>query len=119
VNILDVARYAFGAFFVLAGIRHFTHVGFYLKMMPPFVPWHRFMVYASGVAEIVLGVGVVLELTRVYAAWGLIALLIAVFPANVYMLKVPERFEGMRPWMLIVRLPVQGLFIAWAWLYTR
>jgi uncharacterized membrane protein len=120
MTLFDATRLFFGAFFVVAGARHFTHERFYLKMMPPFVPAHRPMVWASGVAEILLGVGLCFQQTRVAAAWGLVALLIAVFPANVYMLQVgPERFPKIPRWTLVVRLPLQGVFIAWAWLYTR
>ena len=120
MTFVDVTRYLCGAFYVIAGVRHFTHEHFYLKMMPPFVPAHRPMVWASGVAEIALGIGLCFGLTQVYAAWGLVALLVAVFPANVYMLQVaPERFSKIPRWILIMRLPLQGVLIAWAWLYTH
>jgi uncharacterized membrane protein len=109
-------------FYVLAGVNHFANPDFYMPMMPPYVPWHRAMVYLSGVAEIVLGVGVLAPATRRVAAWGLIALLIAIFPANLHIAlnDVPlfgaERGLGAWNW---VRLPFQLVLIAWAWWHTR
>jgi uncharacterized membrane protein len=69
-------------FYVLVGINHFRDPGFYLKMMPPYLPWHAQLVLLSGVAEIGLGLALLVPPLRIYAAWGIVALLIAVFPAN-------------------------------------
>lgn len=104
-----------GIFFVVAGINHFRDPGFYLKMMPPYIPWHRAMVAISGVAESLLGLAVLYPKTRRLAGWGIIALLIAVFPANVYMYGHPSLFPNIKPGALLIRLPLQGLMIAWAW----
>lgn len=106
-------------FFVVAGINHFRDPEFYLKMMPPYLPWHLFLVYLSGVLEIVLGVMVVVPRFQRIAAWGLIALLIAVFPANIHLATHPEIMPNVSPTLHLVRLPFQLLFIAWAWLFTR
>lgn len=102
------------AFYVGAGVMHFVKPAFYLAMMPPRLPWPSALVAISGVAEIALGVAVLVPATRVYAAWGLIALLIAVFPANIYaaVAELPGRGG-------YGRLPVQALLIAWAWWYTH
>lgn len=113
-----------GAFFVLGGVNHFAAPDFYLPMMPPYLPLHLELVYLSGVAEIALGVAVLVPAERVrrLAAWGLILLLLAVFPANVHvaLYDVPlggaPQGAGIWNW---VRLPVQAIFIAWAWWYTR
>ena len=86
---------------------------FYLQIMPPYLPAHLELVWISGVAEIVLGLALLLPALRVWAAWGVIALLIAVFPANVY--DVQEGITG-ASW---IRLPLQGVFILGAWWYTR
>lgn len=88
-------------------------------MVPPYVPAPEAMVVVSGVAEILLGVLVLVPATTQKAAWGLIALLIAVFPANVHMALHPELFPDMTPAFLYARLPFQALFIFWAWIYTR
>jgi uncharacterized membrane protein len=117
-----VSLIAMAIFYVVAGVNHFLHPDFYMPMMPAYVPWHRAMVYLSGAAEIVLGVGVLIPATRQRAAWGLITLLIAIFPANLHiaLYDVPlfGRDEGLGIWNW-VRLPFQLLLIAWAWWHTR
>jgi uncharacterized membrane protein len=75
--------------YIAAGTLHFTRPQFYLKIMPPYIPWHVAMVRISGVAEILGGLGLLSSECRRAAAWGLIALLIAVFPANLYMVTNP------------------------------
>jgi uncharacterized membrane protein len=117
--IKSVLRAVFGLFFIGAGVNHFTRTGFYLRMMPPYVPWHPAMVQISGVAEVVLGVFLLIPATTVPAAWGLIALLVAVFPANVQMALHPETFPEFQPAALWWRLPLQGVMLAWAFWYTR
>ena len=114
-----VLKYLICVFFLLAGINHFINPDFYLKIMPPYLPWHLFLVYLSGFFEIALG-GMILvpALTRV-AAWGLIALLIAVFPANIHMAVNPGLYPDLSPIALWLRLPLQGVLIAWAYWYTR
>lgn len=102
------------AFYVTAGVMHFLKPEFFLRIMPPMLPWPRALVAVSGVAEVLLGVAVLVPATRVWAAWGLIALLIAVFPANIY--AAVAAVPGAGGWG---RLPFQALFIAWAWWYTR
>jgi uncharacterized membrane protein len=106
-------------FFVGAGINHFLRTGFYLRMMPPYVPFHLAMVQTSGVAEIVLAVLLLLPRTAAAAAWGLIVLLVAVFPANVQMALHPDTFPEFQPAALWLRLPLQAVMIAWAYWYTR
>ena len=113
-----IFRYIMSAFFVYAGFTHFKNPKFFLKIMPPYIPYHNFMVSASGVAEIVLGLGLLFPTTRTFAAWGIIALLIAVFPANYYM-AVGEKFQQMSPYLRWGRLPVQALLIWWAYQYTK
>lgn len=108
-------RVVFALFFIGAGVNHFVATGFYLRMMPPYVPFHLAMVQVSGVAEIVLGVLLVFPQSAVAAAWGLIALLVAVFPANVQMALHPDTFPEFRPAALWWRLPLQAVLIAWAW----
>jgi uncharacterized membrane protein len=103
---------------VTAGIAHWVRPGIYLKIMPPYLPWPRALVYVSGVAEIVLGVLLLVPRTTHLAAWGLIALLIAVFPANVHMALHPELYPRISPVLLWLRLPLQGVLIAWVYAYT-
>jgi uncharacterized membrane protein len=112
-------RYLLAIFFVLAGANHFINAGFYLQMMPPYLPWHLFLVYLSGICEIVLGIMVLIPGLTSIAGWGLIALLIAVFPANIHMALHPDLFPNIIPVALWIRLPFQAVFIAWAYWSTR
>jgi uncharacterized membrane protein len=110
-----MSRALLGLTFVAAGLLHFVRPRMYEAMMPPYLPAHRELVYASGVAEIAGGIGVLHPRTRRAAGWWLIATLAAVFPANVEMAVHAERFKQFPPAALWARLPVQGLLIAWAW----
>jgi uncharacterized membrane protein len=114
-----VTRCLYGIFFIAAGANHFINPGFYVRMMPAYLPWHAELVAISGVAEIVLGAMLLVPRFQVLAAWGLIALLIAIFPANLNMALNPELFPSVSPTALWLRLPVQALLIAWAYWYTR
>jgi uncharacterized membrane protein len=112
----------FGPFFVIAGMLHFLRPRWYESIMPPWLPAPRQLVYASGAAEIAGGLGVLHPRTRPVASLWSIATLIAIFPANVHMALNPERYERRVPggrWGLWARLPVQVLFIAWAWAAGR
>src|SRR5580658_4100153 len=95
-------------FFTGAGILHFRNPEPYVKIVPPFIPWPLAMVYISGAAEIAGGIGLLLTPLRRAAAWGLIALLIAVFPANVYMAldRVQVTANPLPVWLLWARLPL-------------
>ncbi len=114
-----VLKYLFGLMFILAGINHFLKPEFYLPMMPPYIPAHELMVILSGIAEIVLGVMLFIPRFSRLAAWGMIALLVAVFPANLHMALNPELFPDVPQIGLWIRLPLQGVMIWWAWLYTK
>ena len=106
-------------FYVAAGIFHFVKPEMYLKIMPPYLPAPRALVFLSGVAEVTLGVGLLIPATQVWAAWGLIALLVAVFPANIYMYQLGGAAFGWPDWVLLARLPLQLVLIAWAYWHTR
>ena len=117
-----VLLWLMGLFYVFAGVMHFVNTDFYLRIMPDYLPAHRELVYLSGVAEILLGILVLIPATTEAAAWGVIALLIAVFPANVHMAlhNIPMQPEAApNPVALWLRLPLQGVLIAWAWWYTH
>ncbi|PSQ18328.1 hypothetical protein BRD00_05520 [Halobacteriales archaeon QS_8_69_26] len=115
-----------GLSYVLAGVLHFVAPTLYERAVPPGFPRPRTLVYLSGIAEVVLGVGVLFERTRRRSAWGLIALLVAVFPANVYLAVaddpdlegVPEPLRDPPDAALWARLPLQAVLVAWAWWYT-
>lgn len=110
--------YLMALLYIGAGVLHFVVPKFYLRIMPPYLPAHHLLVALSGVAEIVVGVGLLIPATRVWAAWATILLLIAIFPANVYMAYAPK-FAAISPWIRWGRLPLQGVLIWWAWQYTK
>lgn len=109
----------FALFFVVAGANHFIDPPFYLKIMPPYLPWHYELVIISGVAEVILGIALLIPKLSRLAAWGIIALLIAVFPANLHMIMHAELYPDIPVVALWIRLPIQGLLILWAFWYTR
>lgn len=111
--------YLMAALYIFAGVMHFVDPGFFLKIVPPYLPFPEALVYISGVAEIVLGVGLLIPQYRRLAAWGVILLLIAVFPANIYHYTSGGAGMDIPESMLIVRLLFQGVLIAWAYVYTR
>lgn len=113
-----VAKSVFAALFILGGVGHFVATDTYMKIMPPYLPFHRALVLLSGVFEVALGVLLLVPATSRLAAWGLIALLVAVFPANVYMFQNAEKFN-LSPTLLLLRLPLQAVLILWAFAYTR
>ena len=101
-----------GPFFVFAGAMHFLRPRFYLAIMPPYLPRHRELVYASGVAEIAGGVALMTPARRA-AGWWLIATLLAVFPANLHMALHPDEFSNLPRAALWARLPFQAVFVGW------
>lgn len=112
-------KYLLGLAFAAAGANHFVMTEFYLRMMPPYLPWHLLLVYLSGVIEFALGVALLVpRLTRV-AAWGMIALCVAVFPANLHMALHAELFPQFSEAALWWRLPGQLVIMGWAWWVTR
>lgn len=114
-----VTKIIFAVFFIVAGFNHFIDPAFYLRIVPPYLPWPQMLVVVSGMAEIVLGVGLLIPRLSRLAAWGLIGLLIAVFPANIHMAMHPELYPTIPVSLLWLRLPLQGLLIIWAYWYTR
>ena len=115
----EFLRWTYGILFALAGANHFWHTDFYVNIMPPYLPWHTALVYVSGVFELALGLALLFRRSERFAAWGMIALIVAVTPANLHMALNPELFPDYNPAALWVRMPLQGVLIAWAFWYTR
>ncbi len=120
---MALSRTALAAFFTTTGVLHFVIPRSYEAMMPPWLPAHREAVIVSGVAEIVGGAALVPRPTRRLARWWLLALLVAVFPANVHMAANPEQVRGLDldrvpRWALWARLPLQPLAMLWVWRAT-
>jgi uncharacterized membrane protein len=118
-TIKRILKWLLGIAFVLAGGLHFIYAETYLKIMPPVLPAPLFLVYLSGVFEIALGVLLLIPKFTRLAAWGLIALLIAVFPANIYMATNANLFSEFSPTALYARLPLQLILIALVFWFTR
>jgi uncharacterized membrane protein len=125
VSAVRASQRALAAFFTLAGVMHFVIPKRYEAIVPPYVPISpQRAVVVSGVAEVAGGLAVVPEATRGLARWWLIALLVAVFPANVHMAVSPEAIRGLDTqrvpaWALWTRLPLQPLMVWWVWRATR
>jgi uncharacterized membrane protein len=116
-----IALVGLAAVMVGVGVLHFVQPKPFVRIVPKFLPAPLALVYISGFFEIAGGIGLLIPATRVWAAWGLIALYIAVFPANIYMLTHNISLNPRKPiprWMLWLRLPFQLMFIAWAYWFT-
>ncbi|HST54576.1 MAG TPA: DoxX family membrane protein [Solirubrobacteraceae bacterium] len=113
------SRRLLGLLFIGSGVNHFVIPRTYERIVPPGLGDPKLLVVVSGVAEIVGGVGVLPARTRRLAGVGLIAVLAAVFPANVYMAVESEQFQQIPRWALYARLPLQPLMMWWAWRATR
>ena len=119
-GIYKISLILMAVFYCVAGLNHFRVPEMYEPMMPPFLPAHGTLIFLSGIAELFLGLGLLWPKTQKYAAWGIIALLIAVFPANFYMYLIRESaFPTIPEWILIARLPFQLVLMAWAYTYTK
>jgi uncharacterized membrane protein len=110
--------YLMAILYILAGFNHFRNPGMYIKIIPPFFKSPKLINVVSGIAEIVLGILLMFNLTTQYAAWGIIALLIAIFPANLYMFQNKKASFNLPKWILFIRLPLQLVLIIWAFQYT-
>ncbi|WP_280586531.1 DoxX family membrane protein [Halorubrum sp. Boch-26] len=115
-------RRAMGATYAIAGVAHFLAPDSFARVVPSEFPRPRTLVYLSGVAEIALGLGVQFDRTRRASAWGIVALLVAVFPANVYTVTddvavefAPDRLAGVVRAAAWARLPFQAVLVLWAW----
>lgn len=114
VYIRTTTRWAIAVFFVVVGVLHFTNPDPFLTIMPSALPWHLELVYISGFFEILGGLGLLIGFSRKLASWGLVALLAAVYPANINMLVNEIYLEGMaqEKWLLWARMPLQFVLAA-------
>lgn len=114
----ETHRYVLAALFLLAGTFHFLKPKLFISIMPDYIPWHRAMVYLSGAAELLGGFGILIQETQFLAGWGLILLLLAVFPANINMAVKSVQHSGYVSWYSIatlIRLPLQFVLIYWVY----
>lgn len=110
--------YLMAFLYLAAGLNHFRNPGMYIRIIPPTFQNPKLLNILSGLAEILLGILLTVPFTSPYAAWGVIALLIAVFPANLFMYKNKKASFGLPKWILFVRLTLQIVLILWAYQYT-
>ena len=114
-----VTIYIMSIFYIQIGIKHFTNVEWFIKIMPPYLPYHKELVYLSGAFEIILGLMIIFEKTRSLGSWGLILLLIAVFPANIYLAQTNGAAMNTSAAIAWGRLPFQAIFIALAYWQSK
>jgi uncharacterized membrane protein len=116
----EILRFTLAAFIISAGVLHFVKPKPFVKIVPNYLPYHLALVYISGFFEILGGVGLLIPPVSAAAAWGLIALFIAVFPANINMAVNQIQLQGIPhiPALYWARLPLQAVLIAWAWWYV-
>ncbi|MFT3706407.1 MAG: DoxX family membrane protein [Archangium sp.] len=119
-TVLLILKFVLGFAMMGVGVLHFTATRAFETIVPKMLPAPKMIVWISGVAEIAGGLGLLIPMTQRWAAWGLIALYVAVFPANINMAinDLPLGRQKVPRWAQWARLPFQALFIGWAWLYT-
>ena len=117
----EILRVILAICIIVVGVTHFLVPGEYVKIVPPQLPYPLGLVYLSGFYEILGGIGLLVPPVSQAAAWGLLALFIAVYPANINMAVNLIKIEHIpnSPWVHVVRLPLQAVLIAWAWWYTK
>ena len=119
MTIRKAGLYGIAALFVAAGTNHFINADVYRQMMPPYLPAHDLLIMLSGALEVAGGLAVLVARWRQAAGWFLIALMVAVFPANLHMAMEPAAWPDIPAWALWARLPLQGVLILWAWWATQ
>ncbi|MBA6287367.1 DoxX family protein [Colwellia sp. MB3u-4] len=102
-------------FFLIGGIAHFISADFFIMAMPDYLPYHKELVLISGVFEVLGAIGLLVPKTRLLAGYGLIALIVTVYPANINMALQPEKYHDISVFFLYLRLPMQLLFIWFVW----
>ncbi|MFV8368118.1 DoxX family protein [Flavobacterium sp. LB2R40] len=110
--------YVMAFIYFLGGLNHFRNPRLYLKIIPPYFPNPKLLNYLSGIAEILLSAALCITLLSTYAAWGVITLLIAIFPTHLYMYLDKKARMGLPKWALFLRMPLQLFLIFWAYQYT-
>jgi uncharacterized membrane protein len=118
-RVKSVMRWLMAALLVLAGVNHFVNPDFYVRLMPPYLPWHLALVYASGVVEVGLGVALAVPKASRMAAWGIVGLLVIFLTVHVHMVQNAGEYPKIHIGLLWARLALQGLLIAWAYWFTK
>ena len=111
--------YLMGAMYIVAGTIHFIKPKMYMRIMPRYLPNHKFLVLLSGIAEIVLGVALLFSETKAFAIYAIIAMLVVFLLVHFYMLSGEKASAGIPKWILILRIPLQFFLMYWAWIYLN
>jgi len=119
LNLKNYMLYGMAALYIVAGINHFVNPAGYIKILPPRLPYPGLIIIISGICEILFALFLLPVITRRFAAWAIILLLIAIFPANLQMTMNYYNTNNPGLWLTILRLPLQGLLIYWAYQYTK
>lgn len=112
-----LSLYIMAAVYIIAGLMHFIKPKVYLRVMPSYLPNHKALVFWSGIAEIVLGVGLCIPALKAISIYGIIAMLAVFLLVHFYMLSGEKASAGIPKWILILRLPLQFGLMYWAWVY--
>lgn len=111
--------YIMSSFYIIAGIMHFIKPKIYLRIMPHYLPKHKFLVYFSGVLEIVLGIAICISFLKNLALIAIIGLLFAFLTVHFYMLNNKKAASGLPKWLLVLRIPIQFVLMYWAYSYIE
>ncbi|MEP2238335.1 MAG: MauE/DoxX family redox-associated membrane protein [Maribacter sp.] len=111
--------YVMGAIYIFAGIMHFIRPKVYLRIMPRYLPAHKTLVLLSGVAEVLLGMGLFFKETKDLSIYGIIAMLAVFLLVHFYMLSGKKASAGVPKWLLLLRLPIQFILMYWAFIYLK
>jgi uncharacterized membrane protein len=111
--------YLMAAMYIVAGLFHFIKPKMYMRIMPSYLPNHRALVYLSGIAEIILGLGLCFSPFRDLAIYGIIVMLLIFLSVHFYMLSGKKAAAGLPRWVLVLRIPLQLGLIYWAWWYLQ
>jgi uncharacterized membrane protein len=111
--------YAMAGLYILAGLMHFIKPKVYLRVMPKYLPNHKALVFWSGIAEILLGLGLCIPVVKAISIYGIIAMLVVFLMVHFYMLSGEKASTGIPKWILILRFPLQFGLMYWAWMYLN
>lgn len=109
--------YLMAGMYIFAGIMHFIKPKAYMRIMPRYLPNHKALVFWSGIAEVLLGIGLCFAKTKDLAIWGIIAMLLVLLLVHFYMLSGEKESAGIPKWILILRIPLQFGLMYWAYWY--
>lgn len=109
--------YLMAAMYIFAGLMHFVKPKAYLRIMPRYLPNPKFLVTLSGIAEVLLGIGLCFSATKELSLYGIILMLAVFLLVHFYMLSGEKASAGIPKWLLVLRIPLQFGLMYWAWWY--